>query len=94
MRTIVSERSAVGGQAGSTSGSTIYLDFPDGIKRWELASRARQQAQRLGADNHRYREGVGGETRDAWTVVGSLGPGDRRACDNLRHWIEYSGSPR
>ena len=48
LRTIVLERSAVGGQAGSTSRIDNYLGFPDGISGWELASRARQQAQRLG----------------------------------------------
>ena len=55
LRTIVLERSAVGGQAGSTYRIDNYLGFPDGISGWELASRARQQAQRLGAENHRYR---------------------------------------
>jgi glycine/D-amino acid oxidase-like deaminating enzyme len=49
LRTIVLERSAVGGQAGSTYQIANYLGFPDGISGWELASRARQQAQRLGA---------------------------------------------
>ncbi len=68
LRTIVLERSAVGGQAGSTSRIDNYLGFPDGISGWELASRARQQAQRLGAEIIVTAEGVGGETRDAWTV--------------------------
>src|SRR5260370_33821369 len=35
---------------------------------WEVASRARQQAQRLGAEIIVTAEGVGGETRDGWTV--------------------------
>ena len=68
LRTIVLERSAVGGQAGSTSRIDNYLGFPDGISGWELASRARLQAQRLGAEIIVTAEGVGGETRDAWTV--------------------------
>src|SRR5882762_2257652 len=68
LRTIVLERSAVGGQAGSTSRIDNYLGFPDGISGWELASRARQQAQRLGAEIIVTAEGVGGETRDGWTV--------------------------
>ena len=50
LRTIVLERSAVGGQAASTSRIDNYLGFPDGISGWELATRARQQAQRLGAE--------------------------------------------
>src|ERR1700722_3449293 len=68
LRTIVLERSAVGGQAGSTSRIDNYLGFPDGISGWELASRARQQAHRLGAEIIVTAEGVGGETRDGWTV--------------------------
>ena len=68
LRTIVLERSAVGGQAGSTYRIDNYLGFPDGISGWELASRARQQAQRLGAEIIVTAEGVGGETRDGWTV--------------------------
>ena len=68
LRTILIERSAVGGQAGSTYRIENYLGFPDGISGWELASRARQQAQRLGAEIIVTAEGVGGETRDGWTV--------------------------
>ncbi len=68
LRTIVLERSAVGGQAGSTYRIDNYLGFPDGISGWDLASRARQQAQRLGAEIIVTAEGVGGETRDGWTV--------------------------
>jgi thioredoxin reductase (NADPH) len=68
LRTIVLERSAVGGQAGSTYQIANYLGFPDGISGWELASRARQQAQRLGAEIIVTAEGVGGEARDGWTV--------------------------
>jgi len=68
LRTVVIERFAVGGQAGSTNRIENYLGFPDGISGWELASRARQQAQRLGAEIIVTAEGVGGEIRDGWTV--------------------------
>lgn len=47
LRTILIEKSTVGGQAGSTSLIENYLGFPDGIPGWELASRARCQALRL-----------------------------------------------
>lgn len=50
LRTLVIERSAVGGQAASSSKIENYLGFPEGISGWELASRARRQAQRLGAE--------------------------------------------
>jgi thioredoxin reductase (NADPH) len=50
LRTIVIERSAVGGQASSSSRIENYLGFPNGVSGWELAARARVQAQRLGAE--------------------------------------------
>jgi thioredoxin reductase (NADPH) len=68
LRTIVLEKAAVGGQAGSTSRIENYLGFPEGIPGWELAARARRQAQRLGAEIIITGEGVGGEPRDGWTV--------------------------
>jgi thioredoxin reductase (NADPH) len=74
LRTIVIERSAVGGQAGSTSHIENYLGFPDGISGWELASRARQQAQRLGAEIIVTAEGVGGDSIDGW-AIGRLSDG-------------------
>src|SRR5216683_8080683 len=50
LRTILVEKSTVGGQAGSTSLIENYLGFPDGIPGWELASGARCQAIGLGAE--------------------------------------------
>ncbi|HZO61394.1 MAG TPA: FAD-dependent oxidoreductase [Gaiellaceae bacterium] len=50
LRTIVIEREAPGGQAGSSSRIENYLGFPTGLSGQELASRAFQQAQRLGAE--------------------------------------------
>ena len=51
LETLVVEREAPGGQAG-TSSSRIenYLGFPNGVSGEELASRAFAQAKRLGAD--------------------------------------------
>jgi thioredoxin reductase (NADPH) len=60
LRTIVLEKTAVGGQAGSTSQIENYLGFPDGISGWDLASRARRQALRLGAEIVVTGEGVAG----------------------------------
>jgi thioredoxin reductase (NADPH) len=68
LRTIVLEKAAVGGQAGTTSKIENYLGFPDGISGWELASRARQQALRLGAEIIVTGEGVSGEYQDGWCV--------------------------
>ena len=50
LRTIVVEREAPGGQAGTSSRIENYLGFPAGVSGDELASRALQQAWRLGAE--------------------------------------------
>jgi thioredoxin reductase (NADPH) len=50
LRTIVIECEAPGGQAGTSSRIENYLGFPSGISGDELASRALQQACRLGAE--------------------------------------------
>jgi thioredoxin reductase (NADPH) len=50
LRTLVVEREAPGGQAGTSSRIENYLGFPSGISGDELASRALRQAQRLGAE--------------------------------------------
>jgi thioredoxin reductase (NADPH) len=50
LRTIVIEREAPGGQAGTSSRIENYLGFPSGVSGEELASRALQQARRLGAE--------------------------------------------
>ncbi len=50
LRTLVIEREAPGGQAGTSSRIENYLGFPSGVSGDELASRALQQARRLGAE--------------------------------------------
>ena len=50
LRTIVIEREAPGGQAGTSSRIENYLGFPSGVSGAELSSRALQQARRLGAE--------------------------------------------
>jgi thioredoxin reductase (NADPH) len=50
LRTIVVEREAPGGQAGTSSRIENYLGFPDGVSGEQLARRALQQARRLGAE--------------------------------------------
>jgi thioredoxin reductase (NADPH) len=50
LSTIVIEREAPGGQAGTSSRIENYLGFPSGVSGDELASRALQQARRLGAE--------------------------------------------
>ena len=50
LQTIVIEREAPGGQAGTSSRIENYLGFPSGVSGDELARRALQQASRLGAE--------------------------------------------
>ena len=50
LRTVVVEREAPGGQAGTSSRIENYLGFPSGVSGDELASRALRQAKRLGAE--------------------------------------------
>jgi thioredoxin reductase (NADPH) len=50
LRTIVIEREAPGGQAGTSARIENYLGFPSGVSGEELARRALQQARRLGAE--------------------------------------------
>src|SRR5262249_13979423 len=50
LRTIAVECEAPGGQAGTSSRIENYLGFPSGVSGDALASRALQQARRLGAE--------------------------------------------
>ena len=50
MRTLVLDRHAAGGQAGTSARIENYLGFPAGISGSELTRRALMQAQRLGAE--------------------------------------------
>jgi thioredoxin reductase (NADPH) len=50
LATIVVEREAPGGQAGTSSRIENYLGFPSGVSGDELSRRALQQARRLGAE--------------------------------------------
>jgi thioredoxin reductase (NADPH) len=68
LRTVLFEKTAVGGQAGSTSKIENYMGFPDGISGWELASRPRLQAIRMGAEIIVGIEGVAGEHQDGWQL--------------------------
>ena len=50
LRTLLLDRHAPGGQAGTSSRIENYLGFPTGISGTELTRRALMQAQRLGAE--------------------------------------------
>jgi thioredoxin reductase (NADPH) len=50
LRTVLVERSATGGQAGTSSRIENYLGFPGGLSGADLARRATAQARRFGAE--------------------------------------------
>ena len=76
LKTVLVERGAVGGQAGSSSSIENYLGFPKGISGADLAERAREQAWRFGAEILLARKGVRGEF-GAGKGVGFLEDGTR-----------------
>ena len=59
LKTLLLEREAIGGQAGTTSLIRNYLGFPRGISGRELASRAVEQALVMGAEIVFVRSAVG-----------------------------------
>jgi thioredoxin reductase (NADPH) len=76
LSTVVVERFAPGGQAGSSTRIENYLGFPQGISGAELAERAREQARRFGAEILIGREGVRGEFVPG-KAIGYLADGTR-----------------
>src|ERR1700726_3802776 len=68
LKTVVVERWALGGQAGSSPRIENYLGFPAGISGAELAERARDQACKFGAEILLGREGLRGEFSNGKSV--------------------------
>ncbi len=56
LKVLVVEKSACGGQAGTSSRIENYLGFPNGVSGEELADKALKQAQRFGAEIAMTRE--------------------------------------
>jgi len=69
LRTLLVERSAPGGQAGTSSLIENYLGFPSGITGEDLARRATSQARRLGAELIDAQEVVRIRREDPYRVV-------------------------
>ncbi|HEY9847741.1 MAG TPA: FAD-dependent oxidoreductase, partial [Candidatus Caenarcaniphilales bacterium] len=64
LRTVLIERHAVGGQAGTSSLIENYMGFPQGISGADLAERARQQAVKFGIELLLMREGTKSEFKN------------------------------
>ena len=69
LRTILVERSAPGGQAGTSSKIENYLGFPSGVSGEELARRAKIQATRFGAEIITAQEAVEIKREDPYRKV-------------------------
>jgi thioredoxin reductase (NADPH) len=99
LRTLVIEREAPGGQAGTSSRIENYLGFHEGVSGDDLARRALRQARRLGAEILVTREIVridaetrqvhldGGDVLRARTIIVACGVAWRRltveGCERL-----------
>jgi thioredoxin reductase (NADPH) len=82
LKTLMVEREAPGGQAGTTSRIDNYLGFPVGLSGADLARRAVAQATRLGAEILTPQEVVGVTVEDTYKVV-RLSDGSQVSCKAL-----------
>jgi thioredoxin reductase (NADPH) len=82
LKTLMVEREAPGGQAGTTSRIDNYLGFPAGLSGADLARRALAQASRLGAEVLTPQEVVGVTVEDPYKVV-RMADGTQVSCQAL-----------
>ena len=79
LKTLMIEREAPGGQAGTTSRIENYLGFPSGLSGSDLARRALTQAKRLGAEILSSQEATTVRREDPYRFVG-LDDGTEVSC--------------
>jgi thioredoxin reductase (NADPH) len=79
LKTLMVEREAPGGQAGTTSRIENYLGFPSGLSGSDLARRALTQAKRLGAEILSSQEATTVRREDPYRYVG-LDGGSEVSC--------------
>ncbi len=82
LRTLMIEKEATGGQAGTSSRIENYLGFPKGLSGSDLAHRATIQAIRLGAEILTAREVTGVRVEDPYRYV-ILNDGTEIGCKAL-----------
>jgi thioredoxin reductase (NADPH) len=82
LATLIIEREAPGGQAGTSSHIDNYLGFPSGLTGADLANRAVIQARRFGAEILSPREAVGIKIEDPYRTV-ILSDGSEINCHAL-----------
>jgi thioredoxin reductase (NADPH) len=69
LQTVMIEKEATGGQAGTSSRIENYLGFPQGLSGIDLARRATSQAQRFGVEILRAQEAVSVRVEDPYRYV-------------------------
>jgi thioredoxin reductase (NADPH) len=79
LKTLLVEREAPGGQAGTTSRIENYLGFPSGLSGADLARRALAQARRLGAEILTSQEATGLRVADPYRTL-ALDDGTELSC--------------
>ncbi|QYO68810.1 FAD-dependent oxidoreductase [Leptolyngbya sp. 7M] len=82
LSTVMIEREAPGGQAGSSSRIENYLGFPSGLSGGDLARRAVAQARRFGVEILTPQEAKGVRIEDPYRIV-SLADGSEISCHAL-----------
>ncbi|ARV60545.1 fused response regulator/thioredoxin-disulfide reductase [Nostocales cyanobacterium HT-58-2] len=79
LRTVMIEREAPGGQAGTSSRIENYLGFPTGLSGGDLARRAVTQARRFGVEILTPQDVTGIRVEDQYRIV-QLGDGSEISC--------------
>jgi thioredoxin reductase (NADPH) len=91
LSTIVVERQAPGGQAGTSAAIENYLGFPKGLSGADLTHRAMAQVQRFGAEMVLARDVVALEQRGPVRAVMLDGDADNRPVIEARSVIVSTG---
>lgn len=82
LRTLLVEREAPGGQAGTSSRIENYLGFPSGLSGADLARRAVAQAARFGVEILTPQEATGLRVKDIYRII-TLSDGSEVSCHAL-----------
>jgi thioredoxin reductase (NADPH) len=82
LKTLLIEREAPGGQAGTSSRIENYLGFPVGLSGWDLARRAVAQATRFGVEILTPQEVCGLRVEDPYRYI-QLADGTELSCHAL-----------
>jgi thioredoxin reductase (NADPH) len=91
LRTVMVEREAPGGQAGTSSRIENYLGFPAGLSGSDLARRATDQARRLGAELLTVQDAVSLRVEGAGRILELSGGGTLSAnCVLVASGVSYN----